>query len=117
MQYKLSREGTYTGEVKQLQTGEATTVCGGDLDTEYSYDVKYVLKDTFNTVTVIDFVSTAIYAMHFLHGGRGVAFGSKATVEDAVDFYFDAIFRGDVKFANANGDPVTIQQILNKLGL
>ena len=79
--------------------------------------VRYVLKDTFNTVTVIDFVSTAVYAMHFLHGGRGVAFGSKATVENAVDFTFDAIFRHGVKFIKSDGSEVTMQQILNKLGL
>ena len=79
MQYKLSSQGVYTSAVKELPIGEATTVCGGDLNTEFSYDVRYVLKDTFNTVTVIDFVSTAVYAMHFLHGGRGVAFGSWKT--------------------------------------
>lgn len=65
MQYKLSSQGAYTSAVKELSIGEATTVCGGDLNTEFSYDVRYVLKDTFNTVTVIDFVSTAVYAMHF----------------------------------------------------
>lgn len=65
MQYKLSSQGVYTSAVKELPIGEATTVCGGDLNTEFSYDVRYVLKDTFNTVTVIDFVSTAVYAMHF----------------------------------------------------
>lgn len=117
MQYKLSSQGAYTSAVKELPIGEATTVCGGDLNTEFSYDVRYVLKDTFNTVTVIDFVSTAVYAMHFLHGGRGVAFGSKATVENAVDFTFDAIFRHGVKFIKSDGSEVTMQQILNKLGL
>ena len=117
MQYKLSNQGAYTSAVKALPIGEATTVCGGDLNTEFSYDVRYVLKDTFNTVTVIDFVSTAVYAMHFLHGGRGVAFGTKATVENAVDFTFDAIFRHGVKFIKSDGSEVTMQQILNKLGL
>ena len=117
MQYKLSSQGAYTSAAKELPIGEATTVCGGDLNTEFSYDVRYVLKDTFNTVTVIDFVSTAVYAMHFLHGGRGVAFGSKATVENAVDFTFDAIFRHGVKFIKSDGSEVTMQQILNKLGL
>lgn len=117
IQYKLSSQGVYTSAVKELPIGEATTVCGGDLNTEFSYDVRYVLKDTFNTVTVIDFVSTAVYAMHFLHGGRGVAFGSKATVENAVDFTFDAIFRHGVKFIKSDGSEVTMQQILKKLGL
>lgn len=33
-------------------------------------DVLYTLSDEFNTVTYSDFVSTAVYLMHFLHGGR-----------------------------------------------
>ena len=44
-------------------------------------------------------------------------FGSKATVENAVDFTFDAIFRHGVKFIKSDGSEVTMQQILNKLGL
>ncbi len=115
--YKLTSASSY-GSAAQLSTGESmTAVCGGDLDTEYSYDVKYVLTDQFNTVTVIDFVSTAVYLMHFLHGGRGVAFGSKATRENCADFAFDAIFRGAVEFEKSNGETVTIAQIIDALGL
>lgn len=117
MWYKQTGEANYTGAAKTLPIGSGTTVCGGDLDPEFSYDVKYELSDAFNTITLIGYVSTAIYAMHFLHGGHGVAFGQKATVENAVDFAFDAIFRGDVKFIKANGEEVTLQQILNALGL
>lgn len=117
MWYKLSSEATYTKAAKTLKTGSAQTVCGGDLDTELSYDVKYVLKDKFNTVTVIDFVSTGVYAIHFLHGGRGIAFGSKATMENTVDFAFDALFRGNATFTKPNGDKVTFAQIIEKLGL
>lgn len=117
MWYKLSSEATYTKAAKTLKTGSAQTVCGGDLDTELSYDVKYVLKDKFNTVTVIDFVSTGVYAIHFLHGGRGIAFGSKATMENTVDFVFDALFRGNATFMKPNGEKVTFAQIIEKLGL
>lgn len=115
--YKLTSNWTY-GAAKTISPGEGqTAVCGGDLDTEFSYDVKYVLKDQFNTVTVIDFVSTAVYLMHFLHGGRGVAFGSKATRENYADFAFNAIFRGTCEFEKPNGETVTIAQIIEKLGL
>lgn len=41
-----------------------------------------------------------------------MAFGSKATVENAVDFTFDAIFRHGVKFIKSDGSEVTMQQIL-----
>ena len=105
--YKLTSNWTY-GTPKTISPGEGkTAVCGGDLDTEFSYDVKYVLKDQFNTVTVIDFVST----------GRGVAFGSKATRENYADFAFNAIFRGTCEFEKPNGETVTIAQIIEKLGL
>ena len=115
--YKLTSERNYRTP-KSLTPGEGvTTVCGGDLDTEFSYDVQYILKDTFNTVTVIDYVSTAVYLMHFLHGGRGVAFGSKATMENYADFAFNAIFRGTCEFEKPNGETVTIAQIIEKLGL
>lgn len=117
MWYKLSSEATYTKAAKTLNTGSAQTVCGGDLDTELSYDVKYVLKDKFNTVTVIDFVSTGVYAIHLLHGGRGIAFGSKATMENTVDFAFDALFRGNATFTKPNGEKVTFAQIIEKLGM
>ena len=81
---------TITAEYKKTDTSEwlnkktikpGSNVLGGELDTEFSYDVRYVLKDAFSTVTYIDYVSTAIYLMHFLHGGRGVAFGQKATMD------------------------------------
>ena len=115
--YKLTSERNYRTP-KSLTPGEGvTTVCGGDLDTEFSYDVQYILKDTFNTVTVIDYVSTAVYLMHFLHGGRGVAFGSKATMENYADFAFNAIFRGTCEFEKPNGEKVKLAQIIDKLGL
>lgn len=72
---------TITAEYKKTDTSEwlnkktikpGSNVLGGELDTEFSYDVRYVLKDAFSTVTYIDYVSTAIYLMHFLHGGRTV---------------------------------------------
>lgn len=52
--------------------------------------------------------------MHFLHGGKGVAFGQKATMEDYVDFNFKALFRkmatflGIAKFSQADVDRVII---------
>ena len=69
--YKLTSNWTY-GTPKTISPGEGkTAVCGGDLDTEFSYDVKYVLKDQFNTVTVIDFgLSDALPAWRARRGLR-----------------------------------------------
>ena len=94
-----------------------TNVCGGDLNTEFSYDVEYVLRDAFSTITYIDYVSTAIYLMHFLHGGRGVAFGQKATLENTLDCAFKALFRDDVTITKQDGTQVSLRQVLEKVGL
>ena len=87
--------------------------CGNnDLDTEFSYDVMYSVTDQFCTVTFADYISTAIYLMHFLHGGKGVAFGQKATMENYLDCAFKALFRDDVYFVTGNGVQVNIRDII-----
>ena len=66
--YKRTDLKNYGNEV---QINPGSNVCANnDLDPEYSCDVLYTLSDEFNTVTYSDFVSTAVYLMHFLHGGR-----------------------------------------------
>ena len=99
--------------------GSETTItpgintCGNnDLDTEFSYDVMYSVTDQFCTVTYTDYISTAVYLMHFLHGGKGVAFGQKATMEDYLDCAFKALFRDDVYFVTGNGIQVNIRDII-----
>lgn len=116
---------TITAEYKKTDTSEwldkktikpGSNVLGGALDTEFSYDVRYVLKDAFSTVTYIDYVSTAIYLMHFLHGGRGVAFGQKATMDNTLDCAFKALFREDVTIVKKDGTQVSMRDVLEKLG-
>ena len=72
----------------------------------------YTLSDQFTTVTFTDYVSTATYLMHFLHGGKGVAFGHKATLEEYVDCAFKALFRDDVFFVTGNGQQVEVKDII-----
>ena len=87
--------------------------CGNDdLDTEFSYDVMYSVTDQFCTVTFTDYISTATYLMHFLHGGKGVAFGQKATMENYLDCAFKALFRDDAYFVTGNGVQVNIRDII-----
>lgn len=116
---------TITAEYKKTDTSEwldkktikpGSNVLGGALDTEFSYDVRYVLKDAFSTVTYIDYVSTVIYLMHFLHGGRGVAFGQKATMDNTLDCAFKALFREDVTIVKKDGTQVSMREVLEKLG-
>ena len=105
----------------------AKVMGGGNIDTEYSYDVKYTLTDAFSTVTFMDYLSTAIFLMHFLHGGRGVAFGQKATVQDCLDCAFDAHFRQETLFDdevtftytddNNQVQTITLTDILRQIGI
>jgi len=96
MCYKKTDALTYNTPVT-LTPG--VNVCGnGNLDGEFSYDVKYTVSDQFRTVTYMDYVSTAIYLMHFLYGGNGIAFGQKATMEDYADFNFFSLFRKAATF-------------------
>ena len=73
-------------------------------------------KQLRGTVTYIDYVSTAIYLMHFLHGGRGVAFGQKATMDNTLDCAFKALFREDVTIVKKDGTQVSMREVLEKLG-
>ena len=109
VKYKKTDAVVYGTEVT-IEPGVNT--CGGDLDTEFSYDVMYEITDQFCTVSFTDYISTAIYLMHFLHGGKGVAFGQKATMENYLDCAFKALFRDDVFFVTGNGVQVNIRDII-----
>ena len=112
MKYKKTDAVVYNPEVTLVP---GVNICGGgNLDTEFSYDVLYTVSDQFRSVSFMDYVSTAIYLMHFLHGGKGVAFGQKSTIEDCVDFNFQSLFRklatflGIAKFRQSDKDRVVI---------
>ena len=117
----------YSGITTPIPYSKNQVLGGGNIDTDYSYDVKLTLSDAFSTVTFIDYVSTAIYLMHFLHGGRGVAFGQKATVQDTLDCAFEAMFREDTEFHkevtftytddNSQVQTITMTEILRLLGV
>lgn len=113
VQYKRTDLRNYINE-KTITPG--SNVCGeNDLDPEYSYDILYTLTDEFNTVTYSDYVSTAVYLMHFLHGGRGVAFGQKATKQDTLDCNFDAIFRKKLSCVLDDGTTLEVRDLMEKI--
>lgn len=133
VQYKRTDVSSY-GNAQQIYSNVTSTPCvrdavigGGLIDPEFSYDVRYTLTDAFSTIIFVDYVSTAVYLMHFLHGGRGVAFGQKATVQDCLDCAFDAHFRqqsvfdDEVTFTytddNSQVQTITMTEILRLLGV
>lgn len=113
VKYKRTDLKNYGNEA---QISPGVNVCANnDLDPEYSYDVLYTLSDEFNTVTYSDYVSTAVYLMHFLHGGRGVAFGQKATRQDTLDCNFDAIFRKKLSCVLDDGTVLEVREMMEQI--
>lgn len=58
---------------------------GGGIGTEASYDVLYELKDAFATTTYQSYVSSAFFLMHFKRGGKGIAIGKTAEMDNLLD--------------------------------
>lgn len=63
-----------------------TYVLGGDLGTNYTYQVRFTLTDAFGTIEKVVDVSTSQYTMFFKKGGTGVAFGKVCENAFAVEF-------------------------------
>ncbi len=83
--YKRSSATSWTNASKSFSSGTAFTFGGGNISTEYTYDVKYTLTDAFSTISVTDTVSTAAVLMDFLSGGRGIAIGKVAETENCLE--------------------------------
>lgn len=58
---------------------------GGNISSEYSYDIKYAISDAFTTISVVDVVSTADVVMDFKVGGKGVAIGKVSETDDTFE--------------------------------
>lgn len=101
----------------QTISPNTTVLCNATISANYAYDVRLTLTDAFNTAYHYDYISTALYLIHFKTGGNGIAFGQKATIDDMFDCNFKATFRKAVTFTKSSGGTVTIDQILNKIGL
>ena len=66
-------------------SGAAVVFGGGNISTEYSFDVRYTLKDTFSSVSIQEIISTAAVVMDFKRGGKGVAVGKVAEDENVFE--------------------------------
>ena len=65
-----------------FSSGDPIVFGGGQISTEYSYDIRYTIADQFNTVSVQDIVSTAAVVMDFKSGGKGVAIGKVSETDN-----------------------------------
>lgn len=115
VQIKPSTSSTYG--TAQTISPNTTVLASETISANYAYDVRLTLTDQFNTSYHYDYISTALYMIHFKTGGNGIAFGQKATIDDTFDCNFAAAFRKGVTFTKSGGGTVTIDQIIDALGL
>ena len=103
--YKRSTASSYTTTSVTFSSGTAFTFGGGNLSTDYSYDIRYTLTDAFGSIIVVDTLSTASVLMDFKSGGTGIGVGKVAETDNLFDCGMNAKFRGMVsgKVASLDG--------------
>lgn len=69
----------------ELSSGEPVIFGEGKISTEYSYDVRYIISDEFNKISVQDIISTSAVVMDFKSGGKGVAIGKVCETENCFE--------------------------------
>ena len=83
--YKRSIDTQWTNANKSFASSITFTFGNGQISTESSYDVKYVIDDTFSEITIMDTVSTAAVLMDFKAGGKGIAIGKVSEKDKTVE--------------------------------
>lgn len=114
--YKRSTASSWTNANRSFNSGTAFTFGGGNISTEYTYDIQYRLTDAFATITVTDTVSTASVVMDFLRGGKGVAIGKVAETQNCFEVSGDwsAKFNGTtylgISTLGGTGKPIYLEE-------
>ena len=83
--YKKTTDTEYTMLNTSFTNGKpstSTTI----FDIATSYDIQYRLADKFGVSYYNDILTVSHISMEFLRGGKGIAFGKAAEVENAADF-------------------------------
>ena len=83
--YKRSTDTYYTTTTVTFSSGTAFIFGGGNLSTDYSYDIRYTLTDAFGSVIVVDSLPTASVLMDFKAGGTGIAVGKVSEYDDSFE--------------------------------
>ena len=83
--YKRSSDSQWTNAGVIFSSGDPIIFGGGNISTEYSYDIRYTITDQFNTVSVQDIVSTAAVVMDFKSGGKGLAIGKVSETDNCFE--------------------------------
>lgn len=78
--------------------GKVSTVVGdGALNTESTYLISATVTDASGYSVVYGTLTGEEFTIDFLAGGRGVALGKPAELEDVVDIAFKSLFRGGIQ--------------------
>ena len=93
VQYKQVSAQQWTDAGVTFASNTAFTYGRGQISTETSYDVRYILEDAFSTISVQEIVSTAAVVMDFKNGGKGVAIGKVSESDNT----FEVAENWDVK--------------------
>ena len=93
VQYKQVSAQQWTDAGVTFASNTAFTYGRGQISTETSYDVRYILEDAFSTISVQEIVSTAAVVMDFKSGGKGVAIGKVSETDNT----FEVAENWDVK--------------------
>ena len=104
IQYALSTTSEYTNISVTVDgvSGSVSEVIGSDeLSTDNQYDIKIMITDEKGGSTQQTIIlGGAEFAIDFLAGGKGVAVGKPADMENAFDSAWNAFLRGNLQ---ANG--------------
>lgn len=91
--WKVEVGGIYRPE--PIYSGSYERIYGSSnepFDIESAYDIKITVRDTNGSTTITRRLPPISFAIDFLKGGKGVAFGIPASLEDTFEVDFDAKF-------------------------
>lgn len=99
IKWKLPSETSWTSATVSASgtSGTVSNVIGSDaLSVESSYDIHITVSDSGGSSYVTGSLTSMKFAVDFLSGGKGVAFGKTAELADTAEFEFDAKFNNPV---------------------
>ena len=116
--YKLSSAASYTNLSTYTPTGMTGSfsqiIGGGNIDTEYVYDVQIIVKDKKGNTTMVRTVSSLAYIIDFKNGGDGLAIG-KPAANEGFEIRMDTKFENPVTFSSTatHDGLVTVNDTIN----
>lgn len=94
--YKLATETSWSDPIPVSASGTSGTVNqvigGGNLSTDSQYNIRVTITDSDGSTSQTRLLSSMIYCLDFLKGGKGVAVGKAAEKENFLDVYWQTHF-------------------------